>query len=254
MRWDPTQYARYAGERGRPFLDLIARIDCAAPRRIVDLGCGPGSLTEMLTERWPHAVVEGFDSSSDMIEAAQGIGGHVAYRVQDVTTWMPSADTDVVIANALLQWVPSHRDLLRRWADELPGGAWIAFQVPGNFGAASHVLMRELASSPAWVDRVGGVLRHGDAVDDPADYARLLLDAGLEPDTWETTYVHRLTGPDPVLEWVRGTGLRPILTALGDDAPQFEQAYAAALRDAYPESDHGTFFPFRRIFAVAQKP
>jgi trans-aconitate 2-methyltransferase len=254
MRWDPTQYARYAGERGRPFLDLVARIDCAAPRRVVDLGCGPGSLTELLTDRWPDARIEGLDSSVDMIDTAQEIGGHVTYRVQDVATWMPSADVDVVIANALLQWVPTHRDLLRQWADQLPSGAWLVFQVPGNFDAASHVLMRELAASPAWSDRLDGVLRHGDAVADPAEYARLLLDADLEPDAWETTYVHRLTGDDPVLEWVRGTGLRPILNVLGDDAPRFEREYAAALREAYPATAYGTFFPFRRIFAVAQKP
>ncbi|HEY1485859.1 MAG TPA: methyltransferase domain-containing protein, partial [Micromonosporaceae bacterium] len=148
MRWDPTQYGRYAGERGQPYLDLLARIDCEAPRRIVDLGCGPGNLTELLPRRWPDASVEGFDSSAEMIATARAIGGRVAYRVQDVTDWAPPADADVVISNALLQWVPTHRDLLRRWAAELPSGAWLAFQVPGNFGAPSHQIMRELATSP----------------------------------------------------------------------------------------------------------
>ena len=255
MRWDPTQYGRYAGERGQPYLDLLARIDCETPRRIVDLGCGPGNLTELLPHRWPDAAVEGFDSSAEMIATARAIGGPVAYRVQDVTDWAPPADADVVISNALLQWVPTHRDLLRRWAAELPSGAWLAFQVPGNFGAPSHQIMRELTASSQWSDRLGDVLRHDDAVADPAEYASLLLDSGLTVDAWETTYLHRLLGDDPVLEWVRGTGLRPVLDALGpEDSAQFESEYASRLRQAYPATVHGTFFPFRRIFAVAHKP
>jgi trans-aconitate 2-methyltransferase len=254
MRWDPTQYGRYAGERGRPYLDLLAQIGADAPRRVVDLGCGPGNLTELLADRWPDAIVEGLDSSPEMIATAQAVRrGRTAYRVQDVRAWDPADDVDVVISNALLQWVPTHRDLLRRWAAALPAGAWLAFGVPGNFDAPSHRIMREVAASPAWAGRLGDVLRH-DAVATPAEYATLLLDCGLSADAWETTYTHRLQGQDPVLEWVRGTGLRPVLAALdAPDAAAFESEYAARLRDAYPATSHGTFFPFRRIFAVAHK-
>jgi trans-aconitate 2-methyltransferase len=254
MRWDPTQYARYADERGRPYLDLLARIGCESPRRVVDLGCGPGNLTELLCLRWPDAVVEGVDSSSEMIATALAMGGDATYRVQAVDDWQPPADTDVIISNALLQWVPTHRDLLRKWAAALPAGAWLAFQVPGNFDAPSHEIMRELAASPAWAPQLGTVLRHADAVSTPAEYATLLLDGGLAVDAWETTYVHQLHGQDPVLDWVRGTGLRPLLAALSaEDAAAFESEYAARLRLAYPATENGTFFPFRRIFAVARK-
>jgi trans-aconitate 2-methyltransferase len=256
MQWDPVQYARYSDERGRPFLDLIARIFRDDPRRVVDLGCGPGNLTALLSARWPNAAVEGVDSSPEMIERASALAtSALTFRVEDVATWQLPADADVVVSNATLQWVPRHEELLRSWAAALPPRGWLAFQVPGNFGSPSHTLMRSLASSPRWAEQVGDVLRHHDAVGSPESYATLLLDAGLSVDIWETTYVHQLSGPDPVLEWVRGTGLRPVLTALsGADRPAFEAEYAAALREAYPATEHGTLFPFRRIFAVAHQP
>jgi trans-aconitate 2-methyltransferase len=264
MRWDPAQYSRYAGERGRAFIELLARIDCAAPQRVVDLGCGPGNLTALLTQRWPMAEVEGIDSSPEMIAQSASVEG-VAFRVEDVATWTMPPDADVIISNAALQWVPLHRYLVRAWARSLPPGGWLAFQVPGNFGAPSHTLMYSLATSPRWAPLVGDVLRHHEDVGSPADYADLLLQAGMTADVWETTYLHVLAGPDPVLDWVRGTGLRPVLAALADrPAPDpgdarsaadvFEAEYAARLREAYPPSEHGTLFAFRRIFAVAHKP
>ncbi|PZS19242.1 MAG: trans-aconitate 2-methyltransferase [Pseudonocardiales bacterium] len=264
MRWDPNKYAQFADERGRAFVDLLARIGCASPRRVVDLGCGPGTLTALLATRWPAALVEGLDSSPEMIERTSGVAG-VAFRVEDVTAWAMPQDADVVISNATLQWVPQHQDLVRGWASALPPGGWLAFQVPGNFDSPSHTLMRSLATSSRWAPLVGDVLRHHDAVHSPEDYARVLLVAGLTVDVWATTYLHVLTGADPVLDWVRGTGLRPVLDALagqrapdaGDPRPAadvFEAEYAAALREAYPATERGTLFPFHRIFAVAHKP
>lgn len=255
MRWDPSQYARYADERGRPFADLLGRIDAPAPRRVIDLGCGPGTLTAGLAERWPDAVIEGVDSSAEMIASAAPLTtGRLSFRLGDVADFAVPRDADVVLSNATLQWVPGHRELLTRWAAELPAGGWLAFQVPGNFDSPSHVLMRTLADSPRWAGRLGGVLRHDDAVAEPGEYADLLLAAGLQVDVWETTYVHVLNGEDPVLEWVRGTGLRPVLAALPDaDAAEFSAEYGAELRAAYPAGPSGTLFPFRRIFAVAHR-
>jgi trans-aconitate 2-methyltransferase len=155
MRWDPAQYARYSDERGRPFLDLVGRISCDEPRRVVDLGCGPGALTALLASRWPGASVEGIDSSPEMIERAAGLARPgLTFRVGDVSGWEVPADADVVVSNATLQWVPAHRALLARWSAALPSGGWLAFQVPGNFDAPLHTLMRELAESPRWAPLV----------------------------------------------------------------------------------------------------
>ncbi|WP_375484656.1 trans-aconitate 2-methyltransferase [uncultured Jatrophihabitans sp.] len=256
MRWDPAQYARYADERGRPFVDLLAQVGATEPRRVVDLGCGPGTLTTLLAQRWPRAVVEGIDSSPEMIAKAAPLAtARLSFAVADVASWSVPADADVVFSNALLQWVPTHVELLRRWADELPSGGWLAFQVPGNFGAPSHVTMRALAASPRWASSLSGVLRGEETVGSPASYASVLLDSGLSVQAWETTYLHVLPGPDPVVEWLRGTGLRPVLAALPpDDAEEFTAQLAARLREAYPPGPHGTMFPFRRLFVVASKP
>jgi trans-aconitate 2-methyltransferase len=176
------------------------------------------------------------------------------FEVGDISEWAPPEDLDVLVSNAALQWIPGHQDLLRAWAAALGSGAWLAFQVPGNFSAPSHVLMRHQSASSKWRPRLDGVLRHEDAVSEPADYLALLLEAGFDADAWETTYLHVLQGPDPVLEWVRGTGLRPVLAALEpQEASEFETEYAAALRQAYRAGPHGTVFPFRRIFCVARK-
>jgi trans-aconitate 2-methyltransferase len=254
MDWDPVKYSQYTNERGRPFTDLIARIAASAPRRVVDLGCGAGNLTALLAARWPQAVVEGLDFSPEMISAAAWVPG-VAFRLENVAQWRPSEDTDVIVSNAALQWVPRHVALLRTWAAALPRGAWLAWQVPGNFTSPSHTLMRSLTESARWRPALGGVLRQYDLVASPEEYTELLLEAGFTADTWETRYLHVLAGPDAVLEWMRGTGLRPVLAALSAaDGAEFEASYAAALRSVYPATAHGTIFPFRRIFAVGHKP
>ncbi|MDR7082861.1 trans-aconitate 2-methyltransferase [Arthrobacter ginsengisoli] len=257
MKWDPAKYVQFGDYRDRPYFDLTARVHADSPRHVVDLGCGPGNLTATLAERWPGALVMGLDSSAEMLAQSAVHTGqfpNLSFGRADITDWMPTEKTDVVVTNAALQWVPGHRDLLARWLAALRPGAWFALQVPGNFNSPSHTLMRGLAESGAWGGRLAGVLRHDDVVGEPDDYLNIMLDAGCDADAWETTYFQLLPGGNPVLEWVRGAGLRPVLAALSAaDARDFEAEYAARLAKAYPAGPHGTVFPFRRIFAVARK-
>ncbi|WP_410589419.1 trans-aconitate 2-methyltransferase [Amycolatopsis sp. lyj-23] len=251
--WDPGKYLDYADLRARPFHDLVSRIGASAPRRVVDLGCGPGNLTVSLRDRWPSAALECSDSSPEMVAAARSRGLDAA--LLDVRDWTPAPDTDVVVSNAVLQWVPDHGPLLRRWAAALPAGAYLAVQVPGNFNAPSHALTRELAASPAWASRLAEVvLREDDAVSTPLEYANLLTDAGCVVDAWETTYAQPLQGPSPVLEWITGTALRPIRAALSDaEWEEFRAALSPRLDEAYPARPDGvTWFEFRRVFFVAR--
>ena len=247
--WDPALYLDFDDHRSRPFRDLLARIGASAPRQVVDLGCGPGHLTGLLRSRWPDARIRALDSSADMVAAARERG--IAAEQADVVDWSPSADTDVVISNAVLQWVPGHLQLLPGWLAAMPSDGWFALQVPGNFGAPSHQLIRELLEEPPWRGRVE--VRGGDAVPEPARYAAMLTEAGADADVWETTYLHQLTGDDPVLGWISATALRPVRDALGSDYDQFRNQLAPRLRDAYPQQADGTtWFPFRRIFAVSR--
>ena len=250
--WNPTLYLEFDDHRSRPFHDLLARIGATAPRRVVDLGCGPGQLTGRLAARWPDARVVASDSSAEMVAAARERG--IAAEQADVVDWMPTAEDDVVVTNAVLQWVPSHLDLLPRWIAALPSAAWFALQVPGNFGAPSHVLIRELLEEPAWRGRV--TVRGGDAVPEPEVYADLMAAAGADVDVWETNYLQRLSGDDPVLQWISATALRPVRDALpAEDYAAFRAELAPRLRAAYPaRPDGSTWFPFRRLFAVAHTP
>ena len=256
LRWDPDVYATYADERSRPFVELVRRIDVASPADVVDLGCGPGELTATLLRLWPQARVVGVDSSVDMIAAAREheVDGRLSFVHADVASWAPDGPVDVVVANALLQWVPGHVGLLATFTSWLrPGGA-LAFQVPDNFDEPSHTLLRELRTSPRWSQRLGAGADRAIGVERPETYLQALVGLGLVADVWQTTYLHVLPGDDAVLEWVKGTALRPVLSALTSeqDRAEFLGDYAALLRVAYPPQPWGTLFPFRRTFAVGR--
>lgn len=257
--WDPGQYLRYADERSRPFFDLLARVRVQAPRLVVDLGCGPGNLTATLAQRWPHAAVVGVDSSPEMIAAAAETSvrfDRLTYVCADLRDWHPDGAPDVVVSNAVFQWLPDQLGLIERIAGSVaPGGAF-AFGVPANFDAPSHRVIRDVCSSPRWRDRLADARRVDAGVAAPEDYLAVLAAAGLEPDVWQTTYLHLLHGDDAVLDWVKGTALRPALTALDGDSAATEEFLAdcgAGLREAYPAGPAGTVFPFTRTFAVGHR-
>lgn len=252
--WDADHYLRYAEERGRPFVELVARIRAESPARVVDLGCGPGNLTRLLADRWPEAVVRGVDSSREMVEVARRDVPGLDFEIADLRDWLHRGEVvDVLVSNATLQWLPDHLELLPALADRVRPGGWLAFQVPANAGEPSHTIRGELAAEAPYAEHAGDV-----AVPDshePEAYLDVLARAGCEADVWETTYFHVLTGEDPVFTWVSGTGARPTLQALPDDLrPRFEEELKVRLRAAYPDRGYGVVLPFRRIFAVGRKP
>ncbi|WP_461007775.1 trans-aconitate 2-methyltransferase [Streptomyces capparidis] len=254
--WNPGLYLRHATERDRPFHDLLTPLT-GEYRDIVDLGCGPGPLTEQLLRRWPGARVTGIDNSPAMIEAARRlrVPGQLEFELGDVAAYRPTGRVDLLLSNSTLQWIPGHRELLPGWVAALAPGGVLAFQMPGNFDSPSHTILRELRHAPRWRGKLAAIPDRGGVVAPPEEYLDRLARLGCRVDAWETTYLHVLTGPDPVLEWVRGTALRPVLAALDDgEREQFTAEYAALLRDAYPERPHGTVLPVRRVFVVAEKP
>ena len=266
--WDPARYLRYADQRGRPFEDLLARIPADRPRRVADLGCGPGNVTAQLCRRWPEAEVIGVDSSAEMIEAATAgadaqltTAGRLTFERADLRGWRPAEPVDVLITNATLQWVPGHLDLLRNLLGHIKPGGWFAMGVPGNFGAPSHTLLADLQRDSRWADRITGE-QFRPASHEPIEYLRALTEAGATAEVWETTYYYVLPGVNGVLDFVSSTALRPVLTELGgpgtDAAHAFTGAYADALRTAYPPELLGgrtvQVLPYRRLFAMARIP
>jgi trans-aconitate 2-methyltransferase len=251
--WDPTTYLEFADERSRPFVDLLSRVHAVEPKVVVDLGCGPGQLTASLADRWPNAQIVGLDSSPEMIvRAARYAGPRVRFQLQDLRDWQPETSVDVIISNATFQWIPGHRDLLSSFVSSLAPDGWLAFQVPGNFDEPSHRLLHQLSADPRYGPMLTEVAWPAavDAVFYLDDLARL----GCSVDAWETTYLHVLSGPNPVFRWISGTGARPVLQAMPEDRrEQFVSEYQELLNKAYPTRPYGTVLHFRRIFVVAQR-
>lgn len=262
MEWNPGQYERFRGPRERPGQDLLAAIPSLPARSIVDLGCGTGYLTRQLADRFPAAGVTGLDSDPAMLAKAGAVASAVRWQRGDIAGWRPETPPDLIFSNAALHWLPDHGALLPRLAGMLAPGGVLAVQMPDNFAAPSHRLLLDLAGREPWVRALSGALDHG-AVLGPADYWRALRPHCRTVDIWHTDYLHALTGPDPVLEWVSGTALLPVMTRLpADQAAAFRDAYAKALRIAYPPepvpgggtdgTPATTLFPFRRIFILAR--
>lgn len=253
--WDASQYEKFRNERTRPFFDLLSRIPEKRYRRIVDLGCGTGDLTAALAERWPEAAVTGVDLSEDMLKPARAraVAGRLEYVAGDLTGWAPQEAVDLIVSNAAFQWVTDHEALFAHVVSYLGAGGVLAVQVPSNFSAPSHVLLRETVESGPWNSVLKGVLRYDNVM--PASwYVETAWKYGMDVDAWETVYQHVLPGDDPVLEWMKGTALRPILKALdGTMRDAFVAAYAATLRVAFPTTPDGTIFPFSRLFFVAKR-
>jgi len=253
MQWNPVQYERFRGARERPGQDLLAAIPAIRPHRVTDLGCGTGYLTRHLATRFPDAVITGLDSDPAMLAKAGATASPILWEQGDIARWSPDQPQDLIFSNAALHWLPNHASLFDRLMRHLTPGGVLAVQMPDNFGAPSHQLLQETLEDGPWSATLRDLTGQG-AVLTPADYWRVLAADTDRVDIWRTDYLHALNGPDPVLEWVSGTALLPIMAQLpADQAASFRNAYAQRLRTAYPsEADGRTLFPFRRLFIIAQ--
>ncbi|MHA1536039.1 MAG: methyltransferase domain-containing protein [Alphaproteobacteria bacterium] len=250
MVWDPGLYEKYAGPRLRPGLDLIARIALAAPERIADLGCGTGRLTACLAERWPQAGITGIDTSPEMLAKARADYPALSWAEGDIANWTPEQPPGLIFSNAALHWLGDHTILLPRLLGALAPGGVLAVQMPRNFDAPSHTLIRDVIRQRAWSRALP---MPGEPVAPASAYYDILTPHAASLEIWESVYLQVLEGQDPVLEYVRSTALRPVIEALdGDERDAFIDAYRGRLRAAYPRRDDGvTLFPFRRLFIVA---
>jgi trans-aconitate 2-methyltransferase len=251
--WSARQYLKFEDERTRPPRDLLAQVPLASPRRVIDLGCGPGNSTELLIARYPQAEVIGLDSSPDMLRQARERLPKWTFVEADLATWGPQQPTDLLFANAVFQWVPDHPAVLRRLLQALPESGVLAVQMPDNTDEPALALMREVASKGPWAGNLALAAAARDDLPKPAGYYDLLKPLAGRVDIWHTAYNHVMAGPEAIVEWFRGSALRPFLSAL-DDAlrPDFVAAYTAEIARAYPARHDGkALLRFPRLFIVA---
>lgn len=252
MSWSAAQYVKFEAERTRPVWDLLARVPASGVRRAADIGCGPGNSTEVLRARCEGAEIVGIDSSPDMIAVARKRLPDVAFEVANVESWQ-GADFDVILANAVIQWIPDHEALLPALIARLAPGGALAVQTPDNLDEPSHRLMREVAAAGPWAKKLAEAAE-ARAVRQGADwYFRLLRRHAQRVEIWRTTYFHPLAGAPSIVEWVKGTGLRPFLDPLdAGEREAYLARYGAAITEAYPAEPDGTvLLPFPRLFFVA---
>jgi trans-aconitate 2-methyltransferase len=249
--WSPSAYLRFGDERTRAARDLLAQVPLASAGQVVDVGCGPGNSTALLVARYPEATVVGLDSSDAMLDEARTALPDARFEHADAAVWLPPPDTDLVFANAVYQWIPDHVAVLTRTLAALSMGAVLAVQMPDNVAEPTHRLMQEVAESGRWAARLAGAARA------PLPPVRVYYDA-LRPaaarlDIWHVIYNHVLDGPAAVVDWLRGTGLRPFLEPLtGEERREYVSRYTARIAEAYPAAIDGrVLLRFPRLFIVA---
>jgi trans-aconitate 2-methyltransferase len=255
MPWDPQQYLKFERERTQPAIDLAARIAVANPRRVIDLGCGPGNSTAVLHRSWPDAEITGLDSDEEMLRAARRDYPRHDWLQQDAASWETHGGYDIVFSNAMLQWLPDHAAAINRWFQAVETDGALAVQLPSHFRSAIHQHIVEVADEPEWRDQLAPAKRLLFAKD-PGDYYNILSPLSNHIDLWSTEYIHILPRAEDIIEWMRGTGLRPYLAALNseEEGKRFEAEVLARVKKSYPpQADGRVLFPFRRLFFIAYR-
>jgi trans-aconitate 2-methyltransferase len=253
--WSAEQYLKFEDERTRPSRDLLAQVPLAHPRKIVDIGCGPGNSTELLVRRWPDATIIGIDTSADMLRQARERLPAQTFIETNVAHWVPPDGTDLLFGNAIFQWVPNHLKQLQRLVNKLPPGGVLAAQIPDSLDEPAHLLMREVARQGPWAQQLSEKARVRDTLPAPGGYYDALSPLCARLDIWHTIYNHVLDDADAIVEWVKGTGLRPFLDMLETaERKEFLAEYTARVAATYlPQADGKVLFRFPRIFIMAVK-
>jgi trans-aconitate 2-methyltransferase len=255
LDWNPALYRRYEDERTRPAQDLLARVPLSGAARVVDLGCGPGNSTELLVQRFPTAQVTGTDNSEAMLASARARLPQARFEFSDISTWQPELPPDLIYANAALQWVPDHEALIPRLFAALAPGGVLAIQMPDNRLEPTHRLMREVAAEAPWAQAIGDADKLRTELLGIDGYYDLLAADAAKVDVWRTVYQHPMISAGAIVEWVRGTGLKPFVDRL---TPELQGSYLAEYERrialAYPpRADGRLLLAFPRMFIVAQK-
>jgi trans-aconitate 2-methyltransferase len=263
LSWSAKQYVAFEDERTRPVRDLLGALPKIEARSVIDIGCGPGNSTEVLAMLFPDAQVSGFDSSPDMIEAAQRRLPQVRFAVDRIEAWLAAsspvgteATFEVILANAVLQWVPDHAALLPALVDKLSVGGALAVQMPDNLDEPAHRLMREIGAAGPWASKLAAASKARAPLAGADWYYKLLRPLCAEVDVWRTTYFHALSGGAPaIVEWFKGSGLRPFLQALDEDErAAYLKRYTEAIASIYPALPDGSvLLPFPRVFFLATR-
>ncbi|MEE1610077.1 trans-aconitate 2-methyltransferase [Microvirga sp. CF3016] len=253
--WNAGQYLKFEDERTRPSIDLLRRVPLEATTDCVDIGCGPGNSTELIVKRYPTARILGLDNSPDMLSKARKRLPNLQFEEADIATWQTEERFDLIFANAVLQWLPGHRNLLRRLVSYLKNGGCLAVQMPNNLHEPSHRLMEQVAQEGPWAAKLSSAAKSKEAIGSFEDYYAWLQQAGCTVDIWQTTYVHPLASAEAIVEWFKSTGLKPYLDLLSpEEHSEYLRRYTAAIAAAYPAQQDGrVLLRFPRLFFVAQR-
>jgi trans-aconitate 2-methyltransferase len=252
--WNAALYLTFEDERTRPARDLLARVSLHEAPRLADLGCGPGTSTKLLADRWPDAAILGVDTSDDMLSSARVRLPSARFVKADAATWQAEEGVDLIFANAVLQWVGGHARLFPRLMDQLVPGGILAVQMPDNLDEPSHRLMRETAATGPWKAKLGEAAAIRESLLTPQAYYDLLIPHASAVEVWRTTYHHPLDGPGAIVTWLSATGLKPFLDPLdADEKRAFLAAYETRIARAYPpRADGRLLLAFPRLFILAR--